>query len=203
MNTQLKDVLAVVAKESLRAQVDEAFNKFKQREQRRIFATRALLAAAATVLLFLAIPFLTTVDRSPEALFSQNFEMPEGPSIRRDGNSDRLWVQALDAYDRAQYAKAADFIESALKNASFEDEAAAYYLLGMCFSAEARYGEAIQRLEKVNATGILYPDAQWYIALFCLKTKDVEKAKKYLTDMAANDGHFKQREAAAILRKLE
>jgi tetratricopeptide (TPR) repeat protein len=204
MHTQLKDILATAAKESLRPQVDEAFGEFKRLQQRRLFAMRGALAIAAAVLLFLIAPlFLTTTANSPEALFVQNFELPVEPSVQRGADSDRQWIQALNAYDQAQYATAAGFIKNALKNPAFEDKSSAYYLLGLCFSAEAQYDKAIENLEKVSETGILFPDAQWYIALFCLKTKDLEKAKRYLKEMAGNDGHFKQRKAAEILEKLK
>jgi tetratricopeptide (TPR) repeat protein len=204
MNTQLKDILAVAVKESLRPKVDEAFNAFKRKEQQRVFAVRSASAIAATLLLFLTAPlFLVKTDQSPETLFSQNFEMPDGPSIPRGGSSGRQWMQALDAYDQARYTQAAGLIETALQNPAFEDKMAARYLLGICLSKEARYEQAIEALEKIDAGGILYPDAQWYVALFCLKANQVEKAKKYLIEMAGNDGHFKQREAAAILKKLK
>jgi TolA-binding protein len=140
---------------------------------------------------------------TPEAMVANYYKAPQAPAVRGDlQTSPSLWEQALLAYNDKQYTSAAQLFEKVLKRPEFDQRDAAYYYLGNIYLAEKQFPSALKYLKQVSHRSLLYPDAQWYIALAYLGNHQQEEAVLLLNQIGADEVHHQQENAKQLLERL-
>jgi FimV-like protein len=159
--------------------------------------------AAAAVILFL-IPLYLILDYNQRSrsddLFAQYFTPYQETDVDR-GSSDPLSA-ALSQYQKKNYAQALPMLEGIRGSEALQDTT--LFIKGNVHLALDQITEAIDCFSTVTSQpgNDYYQEAQWYLALAYLKSKDLSKAKKLLRDIRKEDDHPYQEKAQQLLKDL-
>ncbi len=167
---------------------------------------RYKLGIAASIVLLLAawIVFLpASRTATPDELFRAHFDTYEnlnGKTRSTEVLDDR--AKAYEAYDLGNYALAIKLFDQVLQNSDNPLMDQFYY--GNAALASGDTQSAIEAFTIVERAGTgLAMESKWYLGLSYLKSKDIERAKKCLTEVQ-NSGKDPNRASAAedILNQL-
>lgn len=162
------------------------------------------IAAAAIALLLGVATWSLMRSPSSEDLYAAYYEpFPNliAPIDKSQPATD-LVTQALQAYERGQFAEAVDkFIALEQQNSTtaFSPDMQLYYALSLLQTGNAN--EATNRLQTVaaNLEARYQQAAQWYLALAYLQTNNQEKTAEQLNNILATPEHRYQDKAKKLL----
>ncbi len=200
----LKELKKVMS-QTKKVEIMEKMFTIHQNEQKkkRFLGIPAYGAAAASFLVMAAIGggllYLQSGNKH-EKLFKQYYTTESGSFGLRSGNAniDQPVMQGLQFYELGKYESAIELFNKT------PDNLLGKLYRGLSYIELEEFGPAIKDFtEIIDQQGNLFIDqAQWYLALTYLKTKDVSKAKTLLTSIAADRGVYKTK-AQKILNELE
>jgi len=155
--------------------------------------------AAAILLLVLAGMWWSNQSKvaDSEQLFADQFEhFTNDLVIRTMGDetddSKNGKQQALEAYEKKDYAQATEDISQYLASTTRVDSSL-YFYLGISELAQGRVVEAEQSLQTAAAFGYQPDAATWYLALVKLKAGQMEAAKADLKTITKGRSLFRER----------
>ena len=173
----------------------------------RKFAGSRITRIAASVTLLVALAFTFQYyagsgNRS-DKVFSKYYHQYQ-PLNFRSGSSelDQLYRSGLVAYQNADYETARNYFEKVVT--LDKDKMEANILNGASNMELKEYKEASTSFKKVidQKDNLFIEDAEWYLGLCYIKTKETEKAVKQFTKIARGNS-IKNEEARKILKKIK
>jgi hypothetical protein len=161
--------------------------------------------ATAAVLIIGIFLFQPKEKQDSAKMFSAN-NVEELPSFNvRSATPDSILLQIEKAYNQQQFSKVNDLIEQHLADIppEFRDLVSIYN--GVAYGERALYPKAIEIFSNPDIfdDSIYQPMADWYLALYFLKSEKIIKAKILLMEIAENTNHYKQNEAAKLLKEIK
>jgi FimV-like protein len=155
--------------------------------------------AAAVILLLIPLYLVLDYNRRPNKLFAAYFSPHQAVMVE----SGDPMAQAMQEYQRQNYAQALPILEKMLSERANHDTTLFYQ--GNSSLALGKADEAISSFEKLTTdqANPFYHEAQWYLALAYLKDKQPEKARNLLNSLSADANHPHQKQAAELLQKLK
>jgi len=177
-----------------------------QRKLRRVWTTFVL--ATSFLIVILVGYTIFTGESKTDLIFAQNFTEHKVPILTteklttNDINEQMEW--GMIYYEDGEYKKAIKFLEKA-KADTDEQALLVDFYLGVAHLAqnEPDTKTAIKYLDKVADKENTYKqEAYWYMSLANIKAENIKEAKAYLSIIAKNDQHYKQKEAIDLLEKL-
>ena len=197
----------------LRAKLNSISKEITREEkQKRSFVAKinssrvAIATIAASLILLLGIAGLISKNSvsSDAELYSQFYQPYQTTGIFRSGDAliDSKLTQALYKFNTEDYQTAIDLFSEVLKIDKNNPvgnfySAMAYQETGKISQALEAYGSVIR-----DRDNLFIEQAQWYIGLCYLQTKNRKKAYKQFQKIASSDS-FYQEKAAAILKKIK
>jgi tetratricopeptide (TPR) repeat protein len=202
-DSNLKIALAQHGKAMLRNDADQMYKAYKkQQKARRVRMVYTLSAAAVFCLLAVSVLFFQSgTSHSPEQLYADYYAAPAASMTRKDGDPE-AWQNALIAYNKKEYSHSIELLQSVLSDPAFKQQDAARYYQGQAYLGLKQLPAAIEAFQKVQKNSLLYPDAQWFMALAYLAHQQKEKSAAILNNIAADDTHHKQKQARQLLQEL-
>lgn len=167
---------------------------------------RPMLAIAAVLVLTIAAYFIFANQTDPLRLYAKNFT-PYANTLTVRGETDtsaiaRAEVAAMQQYQNQQYPQAAATFEQ-LTQLNPKDLNTYNFYAGIALLANMQAADALPKLQAVAQNNNPYKEqAEWYIALAYLQSKDKAKAKELLTQIAAQSVHDRKTEAQKLLKSL-
>lgn len=115
-------------------------------------------------------------------------------------DTDTLYNLARQQYAARNCSEALRNLDRVLADEKFEYRPMALLLRGTCLLDSGDAAAAIAAFQEIPpAAAGPYQEGRWYTALAYLKAGDAEKASELLREIAANAGHRRQKDAAALL----
>jgi len=163
----------------------------------------AISIAAASLILFMGITGL--LRYTSEADIYQNFYTKyETTGITRSSttNSDQTFALALQKYNNQDYNSALNLLQEVISKD--QDNMASHFYSAVSLQELGKYKNAIKEYEivVVNKDNLFIEQAQWYIGLCFIQTKEDKKAIRQFKKIV-NDKGFYEDKAQAILRKMK
>ncbi|MDB5229046.1 MAG: hypothetical protein JWN78_3239 [Bacteroidota bacterium] len=176
-----------------------------QLSNKKIFSLNTLrYAAAACIIGIFSMAswriFFINEDIDEDAIYTSYFKPLTDPygTIRGDNNNSED-TQAIQAYEKENYFEAVRYYEKLVgddpqnvKNNLF---------LGISFMATNQPKKAIGIFNQIITSVEFHDDIQWYLGLAYIKSKDIQKAKDTLGNLALQESYY-QKEAEEVLDKL-
>lgn len=178
-----------------------------QRKLRRVWTTFVL--ATSFLIVVLVGYTIFTGESKTDLIFTQNFTQHQVPILTtenlktKDINEHVEW--GMIHYKEGKYEKAINSLEKAKANTEEQALLVDFYL-GVAHLAQDKPDTktAIQYLDKVADKENDYKhEAYWYMSLANIKADNLKEAKAYLSIIAKNDKHYKQKQAIDLLEKLD
>ena len=203
-----KSRLAIKAaiRQEIREDTGKALQDWKNKKKRR---TRRIYrwSIAATILLITAIGISFFIGNkqtvSPDQLFAAHFELPKVSNIRTNSSDHPIFEQAVTAFYEKSFTTVLDLLSPQATDPDISLSSDALIMLGVSHLALNNLSQAINVLQKVDSSGSLYQDAEWYLALAYLKNGQTNEAKQILGKIAQTPRHFKRQEAKEIEKQLD
>jgi len=170
----------------------------------RFKARRVIISSvAATLILLLGITGLLTRQASQDKLYQKFYAAYPISGINRSANesADPTLANGLQKFNNQEYEAAINlFKEVTSRN---KNNPVAHFYTGASFQETGEYQNAISEYHKVivEKDNLFIEQAQWYIGLCYLQTKENKKAYKQFKKITENQGFYTQN-AQAILRKM-
>lgn len=140
---------------------------------------------------------------STDELMDQLNKPYEGITASRSVEADQVdnFKTGLDYYNIHDYRTAAEFFSKVLE--ANPGDMGSEMLFGISNFNNTNYPVAEQSFNKVitNNENLFIEDAQWYLALCYIKTKELKKAEKQL-DLIKNSESIHRKDAAKLIRSL-
>lgn len=179
----------------------------KQKEQlisgRFWYRKTALSVVAASLILLLGITGLLRYA-SDDNIYQKYYTRYETAGISRSSGSisDQTFALALQKYNKQDYESALNLLQEVLVND--ENNIAGHFYSAVSLQELGKYKKAISEYEivVVDKDNLFIEQAEWYIGLCYLQTKEEKKAVQQFKKIANGKG-FYQEKAVAILRKLK
>lgn len=172
----------------------------------RNYSYKKIMGMAASLIVLLTIAFtvkyLTGVN-STEKVFTKYYQRYEPLNFRSGSDEiDLLYRNGLIAYQNEDFEKARNYFEQVLKIDGSRMEA--NLLNGASDMELEKYKAASNSFQKVidQKDNLFIEDAEWYLGLCYLKTKETQKAIGQFSKIA-NGNSIKKEEARKILKKIE
>lgn len=171
------------------------------------------IAIAAAVLLIAFTPIAYSLFSSQADLYADMFEAPTAMvnGVRgHDANVDQAEKNKADAksfalgfYNRKEYTKAAELLNSYVNKYGQEEYDAMLYL-GIAQMKNKEFQKASMNLENVyeNAGGFNAQTAQWMLVLAQYRLGNESVAKKFAEGIVAKVGHNYRKQAKLFLERL-
>lgn len=204
-DTRALKELKKVMSQTKKLEIMEKMLTMHQNEQKkkRFFGLPAYGAAAASFLVMAAIGgglFYLQSSNMHEKLFDQYYATESGAFGLRSGNAniDQPVMQGLQFYELGNYEAAVELFNKT------PDNLLGTLYRGLSYIEMEEFDSAIKDFKQIiDQKGNLFIDqAQWYLALTYIKTKDVSEAKILLTSIASDRGVYKTK-AQKLLNELE
>lgn len=167
---------------------------------------RKLIAIGFVIILILISGFLYfrhSTHQTLQNIFDQHFVQFPAPALNRTEGSPGLapWTLAIAAYNRKEYPKATTHFGEVMTASQGVDVEAEFYMavsrLGSGESIEAASGQ----LQEISEGKNTYSEqAKWYLALSYLRSHNADAAQKVLMEISLSPNHYKQSEAAQMLK---
>ena len=188
-------------KEAVKNQLKQQAQKALKSEKKKIFQMQIFQVAAAVIILVSAGFWYTSTLQSPETLFTQYYKSPV-PSIPRSENSnEQVFASAMDDFGNKEFAAMQAKLEELRSPSSSIDQSKVEFFSAVGFLEADNFENAIQHFAMVSQSSVLFPDAQWFLALTLLRSKRIEECKNLLSQIS-NSNHYKKQDAADLLGKL-
>ena len=161
------------------------------------------LGAAAIIGTYLIIRTITPSTNLQDiyAKYYKPFNAISPISRSTDGNNDKLYNQGIELYKQAKYQSAAEVFNKLTQNDT--SNYAVYFFAGITQMELSNNKNAEFLLSKViEISSDFKNEAQWYLAMSYLKTREKEKAIFYLQTLSEAVG-FYQAQSREILRILK
>ncbi|MEX2233670.1 MAG: hypothetical protein WD824_16010 [Cyclobacteriaceae bacterium] len=159
-------------------------------------------AAAASVALIALALWMPSFNQKPEELYAAYFSPhPNIFEVTLRGETDpTLRTQAFQAYDQANYERAATLFAELLKA---NNDPGALMLLGNSNLILNRTEQAKQNfIDLIASSDDLDLHAKWYLSLSYLKTGETAQAKNLLNEVSGTENIYTVK-AREVLEKME
>lgn len=164
-----------------------------------------LLSVAAAFLLLVSLAWWRFGPTSaPEAndYLASYFEAPAPLAARFSPNTETNYQRAIDYYSNSDYQNAIPLLQTVAADIGNPETQSARLLLGGAYLALGQPAQAVAPLQSISDESVFVQEKSWYLALAHLAVGAPEAAGDVLQAIAANDQHYKQQEAIAILEGL-
>lgn len=187
--------------------IAEENNNKKQKEQsitvRFWHRKTAISVVAASLILLLGITGIIRYT-SEDDIYRKYYTKYETAGISRSSSavSDETFAKALQKYNKEDYQSALNLLEEVLSKD--QNNVAGHFYSAVSLQELGKYNNAISEYEIVivDKDNLFMEQAEWYIGLCYLQSKDEKKAIEQFKKIADGKG-FYQEKAVAILRKLK
>jgi hypothetical protein len=160
--------------------------------------------AAASLILLMGITGLLSRYSSGDNIYQKFYTKYETTGISRSSsiNSDQTLSIALQKFNNKDYASALNLLQEVISKD--QSNAVGHFYSGVSLQELGKYKNAIEeyRVVVINKDNLFIEQAEWYIGLCYLQTKEDEKAIVQFKKIANNQG-FYQSKAQTILRKMK
>lgn len=195
---QLRNTLREIAK------AQEKENQNERSITGRVKSRKIAISAVAASLI-LAMGVTGLLRYTADDNIYQNFHSPyETAGISRSSNSssDQTFAMALEKYNSKDYQSALDLLQEVI--AKDQNNTASHFYSGVSLQELGKYKNAIEEYQIVviDKDNLFIEQAEWYIGLCLIQTKEDQKAIEQFRKIAKGKG-FYQLKAEAILRKMK
>ncbi|MBA7538259.1 Photosystem I assembly protein Ycf3 [subsurface metagenome] len=174
---------------------------------RKLVHSKWTRIAAASVVLLIAIAALTgnfTGKRmNYDKIFNKYYETYKPLNVRSGfGEIDKMYRNALTAYQKENYEKALVLFEEVLEIDQSRIEA--NLMTGVSNMELDEYEEASSSFSKIinHNDNLFIEHAEWYIGFCYIRTDNTDKAIRHFTKIASGNS-LKKNKAKRILRKIK
>ncbi len=174
---------------------------------RKLIHSKWTRIAAASVVLIFAIAALTgnfTGKRmNYDKIFNKYYETYKPLNVRSGfGEIDKMYRNALTAYQKENYEKALVLFEEVLEIDQSRMEA--NLMTGVSNMELDEYEEASSSFSKIinHDDNLFIEHAEWYIGFCYIRTDNTDKAIRHFTKIASGNS-MKKNKAKRILRKIK
>ena len=168
----------------------------------RIKTPRFRYAAVITGLVIIGSLYLMVIKKeSPENIFNNYYKSFENSGTTRSIAPEANLNKAFEYYDKGEFAKALEGFRSYLEVHAWSPR---YEFLSGVSSMEIKnFPDATTSFKKVllDNNNLFIEEAEWRLALCCIKTKDISTAKDQLQKIAKSRSVY-NKQAREILRQL-
>jgi hypothetical protein len=181
-------------------------NNKKQKEQlitgRFFLRKTGISVVAASLIMLLGITGIIRYTSEGD-LYQTYYNKYETAGVSRSSsmNTDETFARALQKYNKEDYESALNLLQEVLSKD--QNNVAGHFYSAVSLQELGKYNNAIKEYEivVVDKDNLFIEQAEWYIGLCYLQTKDEKKAIQQFKKIADGNG-FYQEKAVAILRKL-
>ncbi|HET6557447.1 MAG TPA: hypothetical protein VFG54_09050 [Prolixibacteraceae bacterium] len=163
----------------------------------------AISVVAASLILLLGLSALIRYT-SEANVYQEFYARYETTGVSRSAESvpDQTFTQALQKYNKQDYQSALNLLQEVVSKDP--GNIASHFYSGISLQELGKYNNAIKEYEivVVDKDNLFMEQAEWYIGLCYLQTKEDRKAIKQFKKIANGNG-FYQEKAVAILRKMK
>lgn len=141
---------------------------------------------------------------SPQEIYASYFERYDwNPNLRSDSPSDLKIEEAIKLYNNESYPEAIPLLETIIEENP--NQIPLRLAIANCYIESQNPELAFPHLDFVlNRDDVLYQqEAKWYLGLAYLKSNQIDYAKVLFEALAKNESSDHQKEAEAILQRLE
>ena len=119
-----------------------------------------------------------------------------------NSNSDQTFALALQKYNNQDYNSALNLLQEVISRD--QNNMASHFYSAVSLQELGKYKNAIEEYEVVvvDKDNLFIEQAEWYIGLCFIQTREDKKAIKQFKKIA-NEKGFYQQKAVAILRKMK
>lgn len=195
---QLRNNLTKIATENVKEkQVERSIGiKFRSRKM-------AMSIVAASLILVMGITGLLRYT-SEDNIYQNFYTKYETAGISRSSNSipDKTFALALQKYNNQEYQSALNLLNEVISND--QNNMASHFYSAVSLQELGKYKNAIEEYQVVvvDKDNLFIEQAEWYIGLCLIQTKEDKKAIKQFKKIV-NDKGFYEQKASAILRKMK
>jgi hypothetical protein len=159
---------------------------------------------AASLILLLGISSLLSRYSSEDNIYQKFYTKYETTGISRSSNAidDKNLSLALQKYNDKDYESALCLLQEVISRD--QNNIVGHFYSGVSFQELGKFNNAIKEYEVVvnEKDNLFIEQAEWYIGLCYIQTKEDKKAIKQFKRIANNQG-FYQEKALAILHKMK
>jgi hypothetical protein len=177
----------------------------KKTEKQSLKVLWSSLAVAAILILGV---FLFKPNEKADAtqLFSAYINTDEIPSFaERGGQSDSILILIETLFQQKRFEAVNELILNHQSDFNPETIDLISIYQGVAYGETAQYQNAVATFSnpEIFKYSIYQPMANWYLALYLLKSEQIIEAKIQFMEIAENSNHYKQKEALEILKKMK
>lgn len=177
----------------------------KQRSIKLPSIRYTIASIAASLVLILSVAGILSRQSVPEhELYSSYYEPYQTSGIMRSGNTtmDNTLTAALQKLNAQEYESALALFQQVV--AYDEKNPVGHFYSGVSYQEIGRFTKAIDEYNLVikDKDNLFIEQAEWYIGLCYLQTRERKKAYKQLERIAKSDSYYNKK-AAAIIRRLK
>ena len=162
----------------------------------------AISIAAASIILMMGITGLLKYT-SEDDIYQKFYTKYETAGITRSSssNSDETFAMALQKYNKQDYHSALNLLQEVISRD--QNNMASHFYSAVSLQELGKYKNAIEEYEivVVNKDNLFIEQAQWYIGLCFIQTKEDKKAISQFKKIVNGKGFYEDK-AEAILRKM-
>lgn len=195
---QLRSNLRNIANENIKENKTERSmaGRFK-------FRKVAISTVAASLILVMGITGIIRYT-SDDNIYQKFYTTYETAGISRSSNStaDETFALALQKYNKQDYQSALDLLNEVISRD--QNNVASHFYSAISLQELGKYKNAIEEYEVVvvDKDNLFIEQAEWYIGLCFIQTKEDKKAFRQFKRIAKGKGYY-QLKAEAILRKMK
>jgi hypothetical protein len=160
--------------------------------------------AAASLILLLGITGLISRYSSEDNIYQKFYTKYETTGISRSSNdmNDQTLSIALQKFNDKDYESALNLLQEVISRD--QNNTVGHFYTGVSLQELGRYTNAIKEYEVVvtEKDNLFIEQAEWYIGLCYIQTKENKKAIKQFKKIANSQGFYQQK-AVAVLRKMK
>lgn len=194
---QLRNNLVNITKETIKEKQVERSITGKIKSRRTVIS-----AVAASLIFLMGITGLLKYT-SEDNIYQNFYNTYETAGITRSANSisDQTFALALQKYNDQDYESALGLLKEVISKD--QNNMASHFYSAISLQELGKYKNAIEEYQVVvvDKDNLFIEQADWYIGLCFIQTKEEEKAIVQFKKIAIGRGFYQQR-AQAILRKM-
>ena len=195
---QLRNNLKNIANDNINEKQTERSIGFRFRTRKL-----AISIAAACLILMMGITGLLRYTTEDD-IYQKFYTKYETAGITRssNSNSDETFALALQKYNKQDYHSALNLLQEVISRD--QNNMASHFYSAVSLQELGNYKNAIEEYEVVvvNKDNLFIEQAQWYIGLCFIQTKEEKKAIKQFKKIVNGKGFYEDK-AQAILRKMK
>lgn len=196
---QLRYKLRNIAENNIRENHSERSFTLKFRP-RRI----SISIAAASLIMLMGITGLLSRYSAEDNIYQKFYAKYETTGIPRSSNTmnNQTLAIALQKFNNKDYESALNLLQEVISKD--QNNTVGHFYSGVSFQEIGKYKDAIDEYEVVvtDKDNLFIEQAEWYIGLCYIQTKEDKKAIKQFNKIANNHGFYQQK-ATAILREMK